>query len=98
MSVEKIESLRKRQNFANEDLIRLRARHDDVQARVEKKAAELKERYGVSNLKELRALASQKQAKQNELISRAEQSLSAGEAIIKQVKEELNSQQTGLIA
>lgn len=95
MSVEKIEALRKRHNSANEDLIRLNARYEDVQARIEKKAAELKSKYGVASLKELRELAAQKQAKQNELIAYAEKSLSGGEAIIKQVKAELNNQQTG---
>lgn len=94
-SAEKIELLRKRHGSVNEDLIRLRARHDDVKSRAEKKAAELKDRYGVNNLKELRALASAKQAQQNELISRAEQALTAGEAIVNQVKAELKNQQVG---
>lgn len=93
MSAEKIENLRKRHSAANEQLIGFRARYEDVSKRVEQKAKELKSKYGVSSLNELRALATQKKKEQDEILKKAEEMVASGEHIIRQVKADLEKQQ-----
>lgn len=87
MSVDKIQSLRNRHKVVNDKSIRFNARHDDVKASMERKAAQLKERWQVSGLKELRQKASQIQGQRNSLIADTDQKLSACEALIKEVEE-----------
>lgn len=95
MSVEKIESLRKRHVAVNEQTIAYRARYEDISKRVEKKAKELKERYGVSSLNELRKLAGEKKAERDRLMAEAEKGIVSGEQILGQVKADLDKQQAG---
>lgn len=95
MSAEKIESLRKRHSSVNEQLIGFRARYDDVSKRVEQKAKELKDRYGVSSLNELRKLAADKKAERDRLLAEAEKEIVSGEHILRQVKADLDKQQAG---
>lgn len=95
MSVEKIEGLRKRHSSVNEQLIGYRARYEDVSKRVEQKAKELKDRYGVSSLNELRQLASKKKAERDRLLDEAERTIVSGEQILRQVKTDLDKQQAG---
>lgn len=95
MSVEKIEGLRKRHSSVNEQLIGYRARYEDVSKRVEQKAKELKDRYGVSSLNELRQLASKKKAERDRLLDEAEKTIVSGEQILRQVKTDLDKQQAG---
>lgn len=87
MSVDKIQNLRDRSKVVNEKSIRFRARYEDVRARRERKAAELKERWGVSGFKELRNLASQKLVNRNNLIADCDQKVAASEALIKEIEE-----------
>lgn len=95
MSAEKIENLRKRHSSVNEQLIGYRARHEDVSKRVEKKAQELKDRYGVSSLNELRQLATKKKAERDRLMAEAEKNVVSGEQILRQVRADLDKQQAG---